>query len=65
VVRARPVLRGQRLADGNYILETTADLADAIVESDESNNRVTVIIELTGVNSSTPNAAILGPGPRC
>jgi hypothetical protein len=53
------------LADGTYILETTADPDNKLVESDETNNCGTVLVRLTNVATSARHAELLGTGPRC
>ena len=40
------------LADGTYELEVTADPDDVILESDENNNRASILIELSVTNPS-------------
>jgi hypothetical protein len=51
--------------DGVYILQSTADPDNKLVESDETNNCGTVLVRLTNVANSARHAEIIGPGPRC
>jgi hypothetical protein len=53
------------LPDGNYVLETTADPDNKLVESDETNNCGTVLIHLANVNTPQRTAEIIGKGPGC
>jgi hypothetical protein len=51
--------------NGDYVLETTADPDNKLVESNENNNCGTVLIRLTGVGTPQHHAEIIGPGPGC
>ena len=48
---------------GIYILETTVDPDQTIIESDESNNCSSVYVRLKNVDSPSREAELLGPGP--
>ena len=51
--------------DGVYLLETIADPDSTILEAEESNNCGAVYVRLANTASSSPAAALLGPGPTC
>lgn len=51
--------------DGYYILETTADPDDTLLEADESNNCGAVLIRLSGMGTATPSAEVIRPLPSC
>ena len=53
------------LPDGYYILETTVDPDNALVEKDETNNCGSVLIRLTDVGTATQHAEIIRTGPPC
>ena len=53
------------LPNGDYILETTADPDNKIVESNESNNCTTVLVRLTSLGTAGHHADIIGKGPGC
>jgi hypothetical protein len=53
------------LADGTYVLFTTVDPDGKLLESDETNNCGSVVIELTDLATSQPHAQLLGAGPSC
>ncbi|MFU8854011.1 lysyl oxidase family protein [Micromonospora sp. SL1-18] len=53
------------LADGTYILFTTVDPDDKLSESDETNNCSSVVVELSGLATSQPQAQLRGVGPAC
>jgi hypothetical protein len=53
------------LADGTYVLFTTVDPESKLLESDETNNCGSVVIELTGLATSEPHANLVGTGPPC
>ena len=51
--------------DGYYILETTVDPDNALVEKDETNNCGSVLIRLTNVGTAMQHAEIIRTGPPC
>ena len=51
--------------DGDYLLETTVDPTERLVEEDRSNNCGSVRVRLSGMGSSDPQAQLLGAGPPC
>ena len=51
--------------DGNYILETVMDPDNHLIESDDSNNCGSLIVEISGVGTAQARAQIVGPGPDC
>jgi hypothetical protein len=51
--------------DGDYILDTTVDPTSRLVESDKSNNCGSVRVRLSQMDTSDPQADLLGPGPAC
>jgi hypothetical protein len=53
------------LADGTYVLFTTVDPDSKLLESDETNNCGSVVLELTDLATSQPHAQLLGAGPSC
>jgi len=53
------------LSDGTYVLFTTVDPINKLLESDNTNNCASVIVELTGLSTSQPHASRLGTGPSC
>jgi Lysyl oxidase len=53
------------LSDGTYVLLTTVDPINKLLESDNTNNCASVIVELTGLSTSAPHASRLGTGPSC
>ncbi|HEV8527682.1 MAG TPA: lysyl oxidase family protein [Actinomycetes bacterium] len=53
------------LSDGTYVLFTTVDPINKLLESDDTNNCASVIVELTGLSTSQPHASRLGTGPSC
>ena len=53
------------LSDGTYVLFTTVDPINRLLESDDTNNCASVIVELTGLSTSQPHASRLGTGPSC
>jgi Lysyl oxidase len=53
------------LSDGTYVLFTTVDPENKLLESDNTNNCASVIVELTGLSTSQPHASRLGTGPPC
>jgi hypothetical protein len=53
------------LPDGYYILETTVDPDNSLVEADETNNCGSVLIRLTNVGTPSQHAEIIGNGPPC
>ncbi|MEU5725128.1 lysyl oxidase family protein [Micromonospora sp. NPDC047738] len=53
------------LADGTYVLFTTVDPDSKLSESDETNNCSSVIVALSGLATSQPQAQLRGVGPAC
>jgi Lysyl oxidase len=53
------------LSDGTYVLFTTVDPMDKLLESDDTNNCASVIVELSGLSTSQPQATRMGTGPAC
>jgi hypothetical protein len=53
------------LSDGTYVLFTTVDPDNKLLESDDTNNCASVIVELTGLATSQPHASLIGTGPSC
>jgi hypothetical protein len=53
------------LSDGTYVLFTTVDPINKLLESDNTNNCASVIVELTGLSTGQPHASRLGTGPSC
>jgi hypothetical protein len=51
--------------NGDYVLETTADPDNKLVESDETNNCGTVLVRLTNMGTPQRHAEIIGKGPGC
>ena len=53
------------LSDGTYLLLTTVDPVNKLLESDDTNNCASVIVQLTGLSTNTPHADRIGTGPAC
>lgn len=53
------------LADGTYVLFTRVDPEDKLLEASDANNCGTVIVQLTGLATTTPHAVLNGIGPAC
>ncbi|HEX2357952.1 MAG TPA: hypothetical protein VHI50_16040 [Micromonosporaceae bacterium] len=53
------------ISDGTYILFTTVDPENKLLEANEANNCGSVIVVLTGLATSQPHAELLGTGPSC
>ncbi len=53
------------LADGLYLLETVADPDNTLQETNETNNCGAVYVRLSGLATSHPQAALVGPAPAC
>jgi hypothetical protein len=53
------------LADGTYVLFTTVDPDNKLLESSETDNCGSVLIRLTGLATDQPHAELLGTGPAC
>ncbi|MGH2897126.1 MAG: lysyl oxidase family protein [Solirubrobacteraceae bacterium] len=53
------------VGDGDYILDTTVDPTDRLIESAQSNNCGAVRVRLTSMGTDEPQAELLGPGPAC
>lgn len=51
--------------DGYYILETTVDPDNSLLEADETNNCGSVLIRLTNMGTPAAHAEIIGNGPPC
>ena len=51
--------------DGDYILDTTVDPTDRLIEEDKTNNCGSVRVRLAGMSTSNPQATLLGLGPAC
>lgn len=53
------------VADGTYLLETTADPDNLLREKDESNNCGGVFLRLSGMTTNAPAVELLGPANKC
>jgi Lysyl oxidase len=53
------------LSDGTYLLATTVDPDNRLIEANDANNCGTVIVQLTGLATDQPHSELLGPGPAC
>jgi hypothetical protein len=53
------------LADGTYVLFTTVDPENKLLESDDTNNCGSVLVTLTGLSADQPHAQLHGTGPAC
>lgn len=53
------------LADGTYILFTTVDPDGKLLESDDTNNCGSVVVDLTSLTTDEPQATLRGTGPTC
>jgi len=53
------------LSDGRYVLFTTVDPTNKLLESNDANNCASLIVELTGLSTNQPHATRIGPGPSC
>jgi Lysyl oxidase len=51
--------------DGYYLLETTVDPDNSLLESDETNNCGSVLIRLSQMGTSSPRAELIRNGPPC
>lgn len=51
--------------NGYYLLETTVDPDDSLLEADETNNCGSVLIRLSHMGTATPRAELLRNGPPC
>jgi hypothetical protein len=51
--------------DGDYILDTTVDPTDRLIESDKTNNCGSVRVRLADIGTPEPQAQLLGAGPPC
>ena len=49
------------VADGTYLLETTADPDNLLREKDETNNCGGVLLRLSGITTSRPASNCWGP----
>jgi hypothetical protein len=53
------------LSDGRYVLFTTVDPDNKLLETSEANNCGSVVVALTGLATAQPHAEVLGIGPAC
>jgi hypothetical protein len=53
------------LMDGTYVLFTTVDPDNKLLESDDANNCGSVLIDLSGLSTDQPHADLRGTGPAC
>jgi hypothetical protein len=53
------------VSNGDYILDTTVDPTNRLIESSRSNNCGSVRVRLTDMATPNPQAALLGVGPPC
>ena len=53
------------LTDGTYVMFTTVDPENKLLEASEANNCGSVLIALSGLATSQPHAELLGTGPDC
>jgi hypothetical protein len=53
------------VANGLYALETIADPDNLLLEADESNNCLSIVIQLSNMGTPQQSARIVGKGPRC
>jgi Lysyl oxidase len=51
--------------NGDYILDTTVDPTNHLVESDKTNNCGSVRVRLSHMGTQNAQAELLGPGPAC
>ena len=51
--------------DGYYLLETTVDPDNSLLEADETNNCGSVLIRLSQMGTASPHAELLHNGPPC
>jgi len=51
--------------DGYYLLETTVDPDNSLLETDETNNCGSVLIRLSHMGTASAHAELLGNGPPC
>ena len=51
--------------DGDYILDTTVDPTNRLIESDKTNNCGSVRVRLADMGTPNPQAQLLGIGPPC
>ena len=51
--------------DGYYLLETTVDPDNSLLEADETNNCGSVLIRLSNMGTSSRTAELIGNGPSC
>jgi hypothetical protein len=53
------------LTDGTYVLFTTVDPDNKLLEASETNNCGSVVVTLTGLATAQPQASLIGTGPAC
>jgi hypothetical protein len=53
------------VANGDYILDTTVDPTNRLVEETKANNCVAVRVRLSQMGTASPQAELIGPGPAC
>ena len=53
------------VADGTYLLETTADPDNLLREKDETNNCGGLFLRLSGMTTSAPGVELLGAVKKC
>jgi hypothetical protein len=53
------------LSDGTYVLFTTVDPDNKLLEANEENNCGSVVVTLTGLATAQPQASLIGTGPAC
>jgi lysyl oxidase len=51
--------------DGDYVLDTTVDPTNRLMESDKTNNCGSVRVRLSSMGTPKPQAQLLGIGPAC
>ena len=59
------VLEVSGVPDGDYVLDTTVDPTNRLLEEDKTNNCVAVRVRLTAMGTANPQAELLGAGPPC
>src|SRR3954453_15173383 len=53
------------IPNGDYVLDTTVDPTDRLIESDKTNNCGSVRVRLSAMGTPNPQAQGLGVGPSC
>ncbi len=53
------------MPDGEYVLDTTVDPGNRLIEADDTNNCGAVRVRLSDMGTAQQAAELVGPGPPC